>query len=136
MNVDDTYDEELMYEWDMDNPNMIVGTCNPSMFEFRLAIMQHNAMHRRPANERSPANYDHVGKHMLVIIAFRCFQRMQPLSVKQQSDGYNHEALKIHSHQHHRHCSFVYHTNTGNAYIQEQRNMVSRVCPRHTLHAQ
>ena len=30
-----------MQEWDMDNPDMSVGTCYPSKTEFRLAVRQH-----------------------------------------------------------------------------------------------
>ena len=41
VNVDDTIDAEPMYEWDRDNPDMSVGTCYPSMDEFRLAVRQH-----------------------------------------------------------------------------------------------
>ncbi|CAN6310721.1 unnamed protein product [Urochloa humidicola] len=41
VNVDDTADEEPMYEWDRDNPDMNVGTCYPSMVELRLAVKQH-----------------------------------------------------------------------------------------------
>ena len=41
VNVDDTVDVEPMHEWDMDNPDMSVGTCYPSMAEFRLAVRQH-----------------------------------------------------------------------------------------------
>jgi len=38
VNVDDTVDVEPMHEWDRDNPDMSVGTCYPSMAEFRLAV--------------------------------------------------------------------------------------------------
>ena len=38
VNVDGIVDEELMHEWDRDNPDLSVGTCYPSMTEFRLAI--------------------------------------------------------------------------------------------------
>ena len=41
VNVDDTVDVEPMHEWDRDNPDMSVGTCYPSMTEFRLAVRQH-----------------------------------------------------------------------------------------------
>ena len=41
INVDDTVDVEPMHEWDRDNPDMSVGTCYPSMAEFRLAVRQH-----------------------------------------------------------------------------------------------
>jgi hypothetical protein len=41
VNVDDTADEEPLYEWDRDNPEMSVGTCYPSMDELRLAVRQH-----------------------------------------------------------------------------------------------
>ena len=41
MNVDDTIEEEPMYEWDRDNPDMSVGIFYPSMDEFRLAVRQH-----------------------------------------------------------------------------------------------
>ena len=41
MNVDDTIEEEPMYEWDRDNPNMSVGISYPSVDEFRLAVRQH-----------------------------------------------------------------------------------------------
>ena len=41
VNVDDTVDVEPMHEWDRDNPDMSVGTCYPSMAEFRLAVRQH-----------------------------------------------------------------------------------------------
>jgi hypothetical protein len=39
--VDDNVPEELMFEWDRDNPNMSVGVCYPSMDDFRLAVRQH-----------------------------------------------------------------------------------------------
>lgn len=39
--VDDTADEEPLYEWDRDNPDMSVGTCYPSIDELRLAVKQH-----------------------------------------------------------------------------------------------
>jgi hypothetical protein len=35
--VDDN-EEEPMFEWDRDNPNMSVGTSYPSMDDFRLAV--------------------------------------------------------------------------------------------------
>jgi len=35
VNVDDIIDAEPMYEWDRNNPDMSVGTCYPSMDEFR-----------------------------------------------------------------------------------------------------
>jgi hypothetical protein len=41
INVDNTVDEEPLYEWDRDNPDMSVGTCYPSMKELRLAGRQH-----------------------------------------------------------------------------------------------
>jgi hypothetical protein len=41
VNVDDIADEEPLYEWDRDNPDMSVGTCYPSMDELRLAVRQH-----------------------------------------------------------------------------------------------
>jgi len=41
VNVDATIDAEPMYEWDRDNLDMSVGTCYPSMDEFRLAVRQH-----------------------------------------------------------------------------------------------
>jgi hypothetical protein len=40
VDVDDIADEEPMFEWDRDKPYMTVGTCYPSMPEFRLAIRQ------------------------------------------------------------------------------------------------
>lgn len=40
-NVDDIVDEEPTYEWDRSNSDMFVGTCYPSMDEFRLAVRQH-----------------------------------------------------------------------------------------------
>jgi hypothetical protein len=36
MNVDDTLDEEQVYEWDRVNPDMSVGTSYPSIDEFRM----------------------------------------------------------------------------------------------------
>ena len=39
--VDDNVEEEPMFEWDRDNPDMSVGTCYPSMDDFRLAVRQH-----------------------------------------------------------------------------------------------
>ena len=39
--VDDNVGEEPMFEWDRDNPHMFVGTCYPSMDDFRLAVRQH-----------------------------------------------------------------------------------------------
>ena len=39
--VDDNVEEESMFEWDMDNSDMSVGTCYPSMDDFRLAVRQH-----------------------------------------------------------------------------------------------
>ena len=36
--VDDNVEEEPMFEWDRDNPHMFVGTCYPSMDDFRLAM--------------------------------------------------------------------------------------------------
>ena len=41
VNVDDTVDEEPLYEWDRDNPNLSVGICYPSMADIRLAVKQH-----------------------------------------------------------------------------------------------
>jgi hypothetical protein len=41
VHVDDIADEEPLHEWDRDNPDMSVGTCYPSMDEFRLAVRQH-----------------------------------------------------------------------------------------------
>jgi len=38
VNVDDTVDVEPIHECDRDNPDMSVGTCYPSMAEFRLAV--------------------------------------------------------------------------------------------------
>ena len=40
VNVNDTTDEEPMYEWDRDNPDLSVGICNPSMTDLRLAVRQ------------------------------------------------------------------------------------------------
>jgi len=39
--VDDNVEEEPMFEWDRDNPDMSVGTCYPSMDDLRLAVKQH-----------------------------------------------------------------------------------------------
>ncbi|RLM64783.1 hypothetical protein C2845_PM16G05530 [Panicum miliaceum] len=39
--VDDNVPEEPMFEWDKDNPDISVGTCYPSMADFRLAVKQH-----------------------------------------------------------------------------------------------
>jgi hypothetical protein len=44
MNVDDTLDEEPMYECDRDNPDMSVGTSYPSIDEFRIVIELTNYM--------------------------------------------------------------------------------------------
>jgi hypothetical protein len=41
VNVDDTADEEPLYEWDRDNPDLSVGVCYPSIGELRLAVKQH-----------------------------------------------------------------------------------------------
>ena len=41
VNVDDTADEEPLYEWDRDHPDPSVGICYPSMPELRLAVRQH-----------------------------------------------------------------------------------------------
>ena len=41
VNVDDTVDEEPLYEWDRDNPDLSVGICYPSMADIRLAVKQH-----------------------------------------------------------------------------------------------
>ena len=41
VNVDDTIEEEPMYEWDKDNLDMSVGISYPSMDEFRLVVRQH-----------------------------------------------------------------------------------------------
>jgi hypothetical protein len=41
VNVDDTADEEPLYEWDRDNPDMSVGICYPNIEELRLALRQH-----------------------------------------------------------------------------------------------
>ena len=41
VNVDDTADEEPLYEWDRDNPDVSVGICYPSMIDLRLAVKQH-----------------------------------------------------------------------------------------------
>jgi hypothetical protein len=38
VNVDDIIEEESMYKWDRDNPDMSVGISYPSMNEFRLAV--------------------------------------------------------------------------------------------------
>ena len=40
-NVDATADEEPLYEWDRDNPDLSVGICYPSMADIRLAVKQH-----------------------------------------------------------------------------------------------
>lgn len=39
--VDDFAQEEPLFDWDRDNPDMSVGTCYPSMKDFRLAVKQH-----------------------------------------------------------------------------------------------
>ena len=39
--VDDNVAEEPLFDWDRDNPDMSVGTCYPSMEDFRLAVKQH-----------------------------------------------------------------------------------------------
>jgi len=41
VNIDDTVDEEPLYEWDRDNPDLSVGICYPSMADIRLAVKQH-----------------------------------------------------------------------------------------------
>jgi hypothetical protein len=56
MEVDDTADEEPLYEWDRDNPDMSVGTCYPSMDELRLAVRQHAIM------EEFELNIEHSDK--------------------------------------------------------------------------
>jgi hypothetical protein len=54
VNVDDTLDEEPMYEWDRENPDMSVGTSYPSIDEFRLAVRQHAIVKEfEPATEHS-----------------------------------------------------------------------------------
>ena len=45
VNVDDTADEEPLYEWDRDHPDLSVGICYPSMPELRLAAKQHAIVH-------------------------------------------------------------------------------------------
>ena len=40
-NVDETADEEPLYEWDRGNPDLSVGICYPSMADIRLAVKQH-----------------------------------------------------------------------------------------------
>jgi len=39
--ADDNVEEEPLFDWDRDNPDMSVGTCYPSMQDFRLAVKQH-----------------------------------------------------------------------------------------------
>ena len=39
--VDDKVPEEPIFDWDRDNPDMSVGTCYPSMPDFRLAVKHH-----------------------------------------------------------------------------------------------
>jgi hypothetical protein len=39
--VDDNADEEPLFDWDRDNPDLFVGICYPSMVDFRLAVRQH-----------------------------------------------------------------------------------------------
>ena len=39
--VDDNVQEEPIFDWDRDNPDMSVGTCYPSTEDFRLAVKQH-----------------------------------------------------------------------------------------------
>jgi len=41
VDVDDTADEEPLYEWDRNNPDMSVGICYPNIDELRLAVRQH-----------------------------------------------------------------------------------------------
>ena len=36
--VDDNVDEEPLFDWDRDNPDMSIGVCYPSMYDFRLAV--------------------------------------------------------------------------------------------------
>ena len=67
VNVDDTVDVEPMHEWDRDNPDMSVGTCYPSMAEFRLAVRQHAIVKEfeydteHSDKERFMANYAALG---------------------------------------------------------------------------
>ena len=39
--VDDTDGAEPINDWDRDNPNMLVGTHYPYMYDFRLVVKQH-----------------------------------------------------------------------------------------------
>ena len=39
--VHDNVEEEPLFDWDRDNPDMSVGTCYPSMQDFRLAVKHH-----------------------------------------------------------------------------------------------
>ncbi|CAM0152904.1 unnamed protein product [Urochloa decumbens] len=39
--VDDNVDDEPLFDWDRDNPDMSVSVCYPSVPDFRLAVRQH-----------------------------------------------------------------------------------------------